>query len=156
MTEEQPKKDAPNVIMLPPVLLLLHVIASIVIDWAIPLSMGHAWGWLGLVLLVTALGVTNWAKNTLINAGTNVPPNMPALVIVTTGPFKYTRNPMYLCFMIVFVALALLADAPLMLLVTLSLFYFLDQRVIVPEEKYLTDKFGDVYLAYTKTARRWV
>ena len=155
-TQDQPRKDAPNVIMLPPMLLLLHVIAGIVLDWALPLSMGHAWGWLGLILLMAALGITNWAKNTLVNAGTNVPPNMPALLIVTHGPFKYTRNPMYLCFMVVFVALALLADAPLMLLLALPLFYFLDQRVIVPEEQYLSTKFGEVYGAYKNKTRRWV
>jgi protein-S-isoprenylcysteine O-methyltransferase Ste14 len=148
--------DAPKVIMLPPTLLLLHICAGIILNWAIPMSFGHAWGWLGLLLVVLAFGITKWSKDVFKKAGTNVPPNQPALTIVKDGPYRFTRNPMYLCFLLVFTGLALLADAPMMMLLIFPLFYFLDQRVIVPEEEYLGAKFGDVYLDYKKQVRRWV
>ena len=63
---------------------------------------------------------------------------------------------MYLAFMIGYVGLALMADAPAMLLLGFVLFYFLDQRVITPEEKYLSEKFGTVYTDYKDEVRRWI
>lgn len=154
MSEE--RKDAPKVIMLPPTLLLLHIMAGIILSWIFPFSIGHAWGWLGLILISASLGITHWSKTLFKNAGTNVAPNKPSVTIVKDGPYRYSRNPMYVCFILVFVALALLADAPMMLLVTLPLWYLLDQRVIVPEEEYLEDKFGDDYRDYKAQVRRWI
>jgi protein-S-isoprenylcysteine O-methyltransferase Ste14 len=63
---------------------------------------------------------------------------------------------MYVAFMVGYVGLSLLADAPAMLLLGFVLFYILDQRVIVPEENYLTEKFGTVYTDYKDEVRRWV
>ena len=85
-----------------------------------------------------------------------MPPNKPATAIVTTGIYQYTRNPMYLSFMLGVAALAFLGQLPYMLLALLPLYYFLDQRVIVPEETYLTEKFGTEYTAYTSRVRRWI
>lgn len=158
MTQE-PKKDAPKVMMLPPTLVLQHIAAGITFNWVMqflmPFSLSHAWGWLGLILLAAAFFIVAWAKNLFDKAGTNVPPNQPATAIVTTGVYQYTRNPMYLSFMLGFAGLAFLAGAPYMLLALLPLYYFLDQRVIVPEEEYLTEKFGEEYLAYKNQVKRW-
>lgn len=154
MTED--KKDVPNVIMLPPVLVLLHVIAGITLNWMANAHMGHGWGWLGLVLLIACFGVIAWAKKLFDAAGTPVPPNQPATAIVQDGPYKYSRNPMYVSFLTGFVGLALLADAPLMILLALPLWFILDSRVIAPEETYLEEKFGQTYLDYKAKVRRWV
>jgi protein-S-isoprenylcysteine O-methyltransferase Ste14 len=149
-------RDVPKVMMLPPTLLLLHIAAGIVLNWAVPMSFGHAWGWLGLVLLGAAFGITKWSRDVFKKAGTNVPPNQPAITIVKDGPYQYSRNPMYVCFLLIFTALALLADAPMMMLLIFPLFYFLDQRIIVPEEEYLLAKFGDAYRDYQRQVRRWI
>ncbi|MCC6598590.1 MAG: isoprenylcysteine carboxylmethyltransferase family protein [Alphaproteobacteria bacterium] len=149
-------KDAPKIIMLPPVLVLLHICAGLTLNWVFHGRMGHGWGWIGICMLGAAFFIIKQAKDAFEEAGTNVPPNQPALAIVTGGPFKYSRNPMYLSFMIGTAGLALLAGAPWMLLVLFPLFYLLDQRVIVPEEEYLTAKFGAVYTDYKETVRRWI
>lgn len=149
-------KDAPKVMMLPPSLLVLHISAGIILDWAIPLSFGHVWGWLGLVLVILAFAITKWAKDLFRKAGTNVPPNQPALVIIKEGPYRFSRNPMYVCFALILTGLSLLADAPLMLAMVVPLVYFLDRHVIVPEETYLTEKFGSVYQDYKSQVRRWL
>lgn len=142
--------------MLPPMLVLTHVAAGIVLNWAIPVSLSPAWGWIGLLLLGAAVFTTQWSRNLFQKAGTNVPPNQPALVIVRDGPYKYTRNPMYLSFVVGFVGLSLLSGGFMMLLVAVPLFFLLDQRVIAPEEAYLTEKFGDEYRDYMKQVRRWL
>ncbi len=148
--------DAPEVGMLPPMRFALFLAGGIVLDWIIPINFGHGWGWLGLILVIGALAFGKWAIETFKKAGTNVPPNKPAIKIVTDGPFKYSRNPMYLCFLVMYVGLAMLADAPLMLFLTGGLWYVLDQQVIEKEEEYLTAKFGDRYLSYCDRVRRWI
>ncbi len=154
MSEEN--KDAPKVIMLPPVLILLHIAAGIALNWAIPMSFGHAWGWLGLVLLGLALGITGWSRKLFEKAGTNVPPNQPTLAIVKDGPYRYSRNPIYLGFLLGFAGLSFLANAPMMFLMIFPLFYVLKRHVIAPEEEYLSEKFGETYLQYKAQVRRWL
>lgn len=148
--------DVPEVGMLPPMRFALFIAGGLILDWMIPLNMGHGWGWLGLLLFCGALAFGKWGIETFKDAGTNVPPNKPATTIVTHGPFKYTRNPMYLGFVVMYVGLSMLADAPLMLFLTIGLWYVLDDQVIEKEEEYLTAKFGDEYLNYCDKVRRWV
>lgn len=155
MTEET-KKDAPDVKMLPPMMLALFMVGGIALDWLIPLNWGHGWGWLGLIMVVGALAFAKWAIKTFEEAGTNVPPNMPATTIVTGGPFKYSRNPMYLSMIVLYAGVAMLADAPLMLLLTVGLWYVLDNKVIKAEEAYLEVKFGEEYTAYKERTQRWI
>lgn len=158
MTDAVPNapQDAPKVIMMPPVLVLLHTAAGLAVNWMFNGHMAHGWGWLGLPLLGGGLALTIWAMRIFTKAGTNIPPSMPALKIVTHGPFEYSRNPMYVGFLAGFVGMALLAGAPWMLLFALPLWYILDQKVIAPEEVYLLDKFGEEYRSYTIAVRRWV
>lgn len=153
---EPEKADAPDVKMLPPMILVLFISGGIIVDWLIPFDWGHMWGGLGLILFSCALFCAGWAINIMKTAGTNVPPNRPTTAIVTQGPFQYTRNPIYLSFLVAYAGLAMMADAPMMLLLIPGLYYVLDKMVIVPEETYLTDKFGDVYTDYAATVRRWV
>ncbi len=153
-TEEKPA--VPNVIMLPPVLVLFHVIVGITLNWFFRGYYGHVWGWVGLVLLILCFGIIAWAKKLFEKAGTPVPPNQPVTAIVKDGPYKFTRNPMYLSFMIGFIGLSFLAGAPMMTLMALPLFFILDRKVIVPEEEYLTGKFGETYLEYKNQVRRWL
>lgn len=152
----EPAKDAPKVMMLPPTLVLTHLAAGIVLNWAVPFSLSPVWGWLGLLLLAAAVGTIQWSRTLFQKAGTNVPPNQPTLVIVREGPYKFTRNPMYLSFVAGFVGLSFLSGGLMMLLLALPLFFLLDQRVIAPEEAYLTEKFGDAYRDYMKQVRRWL
>ncbi len=153
---DHPKTDAPQVIMLPPILVLHHISAGLVLNWLAGAQFGHSWGWLGLVFLAAGYAVTSWAMKLFAKAGTNIRPDMPSLAIVTSGPYKYSRNPMYLGFMLAFTGLAMLADAPVMLLMLAPLWYILDRHVIQPEEKYLTEKFCSVYTDYKNQVRRWV
>ena len=153
---EEPKKDAPDVKMLPPMMLALFMVGGIALDWLIPMNWGHGWGWFGLVLVIGALAFAKWAIKTFEAAGTNVPPNMPATAIVTDGPFKYSRNPMYLSMVVLYLGVAMLADAPVMLLLAVALFAVLNNKVIKAEEDYLEAKFGDEYRAYKERTYRWV
>lgn len=147
--------DAPAVIMLPPTLVLIHISLGITLNWLFPINLPHWLGGVGLILLAAAFTVTYWSKKCFEEAGTNTPPNKPALTIVNNGPYQYTRNPMYLSMMAGFIALSLMAGGLMMLILAVPLFIILDQKVIKPEEDYLERKFGETYSTYKKTAGRW-
>lgn len=155
-TNAPAKADAPDVKMLPPMVVLLFVSAGIILDWLFPFNWGHMWGGLGLILFIAAVICAKWSINVMKAAGTNVPPNQPATVIVSEGPFQFSRNPIYLSFLVAYAGLAMMADAPVMLLLIPALYFALERMAIVPEEAYLEEKFGDEYLGYKNSVRRWV
>ena len=88
--------------------------------------------------------------------GTAVEPWKPTTAIVTTGPYRITRNPAYLGMALIFIGIALLADAPWVLAALPVSLAVIDRGVIVREERYLARKFGREYLDYKTTVRRWI
>jgi protein-S-isoprenylcysteine O-methyltransferase Ste14 len=148
--------DGAQVEMLPPHIFLLHLMAGIVLSWLIPIHFGHGWGGLGLIFFAGAFGVMLWCRKLFQEAETNIRPGQPTTVIIQTGPYKYSRNPIYVAFLVGFAGLAMMADAPVMLLLLGPLYYILDRKVIAPEEEYLAAKFGEEYTDYQDTVRRWV
>ena len=89
-------------------------------------------------------------------AGTNIRPSQPSLAIVTTGPFRLTRNPMYLSLCVLLLAVGLIADDAAFAILVAPLAATLHFGVILREERYLTRKFGDTYLQFKRQVRRWV
>ena len=89
-------------------------------------------------------------------AGTNVDPREPATAIVTEGPYRFTRNPIYVGLTLVYGGVAALANAlPAAILLPFVLIV-MQRGVIEREERYLERKFGDEYLRYKARVRRWV
>ena len=88
--------------------------------------------------------------------GTSVEPWKPTTAIVTTGPYRLTRNPAYLGMALIYVGIALLADAPWALVPLPFVLVVIDRAVIAREERYLERKFGREYLDYKARARRWI
>ncbi len=111
---------------------------------------------LGFTLGALALLLATSAILTMRAAGTNVNPNQPAMTVVRGGPYRFTRNPMYLALCLLQLALGFLIDDWTMLLFTLPLALLLHLGVILREEKYLEAKFGDQYLALKRNVRRWI
>jgi protein-S-isoprenylcysteine O-methyltransferase Ste14 len=110
----------------------------------------------GVMVLIIGLYVMIWGIAMFRKAMTAIFPNQPANELVTDGAYRYTRNPMYVGFTLVFVGATLMRDSmwPLILLpLILGLLYLL---VIRREEAYLADAFGEQYAAYCRQVRRWV
>ena len=89
-------------------------------------------------------------------AGTNVNPSLPATTLVISGPFRFSRNPMYLARTLLYLGLGFMANALSVLLTLLPLLVVIRYGVIEREEGYLEAKFGDAYRQYRTTVRRWV
>lgn len=108
-----------------------------------------------LMVALAGLGLIAWGMITFARAKTAIIPIRPASRIVDTGPYRFTRNPMYTGFTVVYVGLAWLVNMgwPLLLLPVALL--ALHALVIRREERYLLDAFGPEYEAYRGRVRRW-
>jgi protein-S-isoprenylcysteine O-methyltransferase Ste14 len=110
----------------------------------------------GSVAIAGAIALFVLSVRTFRAAGTPVPGNRPTTTIVCSGPYRFTRNPVYLSFSLLQLGLALLVNSA-WLLVTLVPATTLMALVVVPrEERYLAARFPREYPAYTRAVRRWL
>ena len=107
-----------------------------------------------LILIGLALfsaGVRNFSR-----AATPLPTNQPARVLVTTGIYRWTRNPIYLGFFLTYGGIGVVARSPWILILTLPLIVTIRYGVVAREEAYLERRFGDTYRDYKARVRRWL
>lgn len=97
-----------------------------------------------------------WSRRTLEGAGTNANPSLPATRLVATGPFGFSRNPMYVARTLLYLGLGLMVNALATLVALVPLLFVMHYGVIKPEERYLEAKFGDAYRLYRTRVRRWL
>ena len=149
--------DTAHVVAPPPLIYAAGLGLGFALDALLPdasLPAGVRWA-LGGALLVTALALLRWWISSFRRARTPIPPNRPTTALVTDGPFRVTRNPAYLAFALLFVAVALLADAPWALLPLPAVLVVMQEGVIKREERYLERRFGQQYLDFKARRRRW-
>jgi protein-S-isoprenylcysteine O-methyltransferase Ste14 len=151
--------DTAQVIIRPPIAWALAVLAGLALNWLMPLPFVPGMlpvGWLGATVFALALVLVAWAIATMTRTGSNVPTSLPTTTIVETGPYRFTRNPIYLGMFLGLAGLAIAFDN-LWLLATLVPFALVIRYgVVAREEAYLERKFGDVYRHYRARVRRWL
>ena len=148
-----------QVLIRPPLAWALAVIAGLVLDWLAPLPfLPEDWpaGLLGAVVFVLALAQAIWAIDTMTRAGTNVPTNRPTTAIVESGPYRFTRNPIYLGMLLSLIGLAIAFNNLWLLTMLVPFALVIRYGVVAREEAYLERKFGDVYRGYRSRVRRWL
>ncbi len=153
-------QDVPAIKLYPPYVAISAPLSAAVLDWVLPLGWAFAgpyWqvalgGLLGIVAAWLALSGARAFKA----AGTNVDPKQEALVLVENGPYRFTRNPMYLGMVILQLALALLFSLEWALIAAPLVWAALNWGVVVHEEAYLRQKFGAPYDALLARTRRWL
>jgi len=110
----------------------------------------------GAVLVLLAIGLFVAAVRTFRAAGTPVPGDQPTTAIVRRGPYRFSRNPIYLAFTLLHLGLAVWLNS-LPLLITLLPAFALMALVVIPrEERYLEARFPAEYASYRATVRRWL
>lgn len=151
--------DHANVVMSPPLAWASAFAAGLVFEWIyptsfVPISISPIWVGSGVFAVGFALAI--WAVVTVRRAGTRIEANKPTTAIVENGPYRFTRNPIYIGMFLGQAGLAIGFDS-LWILATLVPFYLVIRYgVIAREEVYLYSKFGDVYHAYKFGVRRWL
>jgi protein-S-isoprenylcysteine O-methyltransferase Ste14 len=151
--------DTANVIFRPPIAWAVAVLAGLALNWLMPLPFVPAavpTGWLGAIVFAFALALFAWSIATITQAGSNVPTNLPTTTMVDTGPYRFTRNPIYLGMVLGFIGLAIALNSLWLLLTLVPFAVVIRYGVIAREEAYLERKFGDVYRRYRARVRRWL
>jgi len=151
--------DTANVIVRPPIAWALAVLAGLALNWLMPLPFLPAavpTGWLGTIVFALALALVAWAISTMTRAGSNVPTSLPSTTIVETGPYRFTRNPIYLGMVLGLIGLAIAFNSLWLLMTLVPFALVIRYGVITGEEAYLERKFGDVYRRYHTRVRRWL
>jgi protein-S-isoprenylcysteine O-methyltransferase Ste14 len=152
-----PGEDAhgPGVRVPPPV----HVLAALglawLLGWLLPVRLGPPAPAFGGMLIFVAIGWTGWALLGLVRAGNDPRPDRPDRAFVATGAYRFSRNPIYLGFLLFAAGVALSSGSLWAWLATGALFLSLEFFVIRREEAYLARRFGDAYADYRRRVRRW-
>jgi protein-S-isoprenylcysteine O-methyltransferase Ste14 len=154
----EPEQDSPGVIVFPPLLYAIALALGVLLDFLHPIHpfpTGPA-RILGALLLVASMALAIWGRRTMSRAGTNIDPRQPAVVLVTNGPFRFSRNPLYVALTGLYVGVALLIDGLWTLLLLVPLLVVTQQGIVRREERYLERKFGEEYRTYKIRVRRWI
>jgi protein-S-isoprenylcysteine O-methyltransferase Ste14 len=152
-------RETSGVAVRPPMAWALTAIAGLALDWLYPLPFLPAAvpaGWLGGIVFLAGLALLIWAATTFRRAGTEVRTSQPTTRIVITGPYRYTRNPIYIGMFLGLVGLAIGFDSLWLLILLVPFCLVIRYGVVAREEAYLELKFGEVYRAYKARVRRWL
>ena len=155
--EVTPPADNPGVIVLPPLLYGTAFLMALVLHWRWPMRIfdSAAAPWLSLVPFLLGLVVDIRGIRAMKAAGTNVDPSRPATAIVTSGPFRFSRNPLYLGMTLFYGGLTLAIDSWWGFLMLIPVLAVMHWGVILREERYLERKFGEPYRQYRSKVRRY-
>lgn len=166
------RTDTPGVIAPPPVIYLAFVLAG----WALaelgdrPEAVQAGLGWLAagfglemavrrgvaLTLIVAGILFDRVAAGLFRRRGTAVEPWKPTTTLIVDGPYRFSRNPIYIGFAVTYAGLAIAMDSWIALLLLAPCLFVIDRFVIQREERYLAAKFGSEYQAYRERVRRWL
>lgn len=108
------------------------------------------------VLIVFGLGLDLWSIGAFRKRGTAVQPWKPSTALVAEGPYRFSRNPIYVGFALTYAGLALALNSWPALALLVPCLIVVDRGVIAREERYLSAKFGAPYDAYRARVRRWL
>jgi protein-S-isoprenylcysteine O-methyltransferase Ste14 len=152
------RADNPGVRLPPPLIYAAAVIAGWWVNRRWPLVIGGG----ATRLVIALLFVVAWAALTASSVGlfrrkhTSMIPIRPAATLVITGPYKFTRNPMYVALALLTVAFALYLNTWWILILLIPTLVAVQRFVIVREEDYLRRRFGVEYDAYATRVGRWL
>lgn len=156
------ERDNPGLPHLPPTYPVFFLIGAVILDFLLPISflaspaLVSMQTLIGGLMVAAGFGLDLWAYRVMKAAGTHAEPFKPTMVIVSHGPFRFTRNPMYVGFLVSFTGLVLIFALEWGLIALPFLWLTLDRVVVRREEAYLSRKFGVTYTDYLARTRRWV
>jgi protein-S-isoprenylcysteine O-methyltransferase Ste14 len=150
--------DAPGVRIIPPLVYLAGIIVGLLTSFLMPTKLipdSVAWA-VGGILILCGAALAGSAISSFKGVGTTIRPDRAASTLVVAGPYKFTRNPMYLGLAVVYLGITI-ADQSLWALILLPVVLtIIQRRAIEPEEAFLERRFGAIYISYKATVRRWL
>jgi protein-S-isoprenylcysteine O-methyltransferase Ste14 len=150
--------DTADVVARPPVIYLVSILLGVgacslwrvqVIPPTVSVPLGVLFACIAALLFVLSI-------RELRRAGTPIPTNQPTTALVTSGPYRLSRNPIYLAFTFLQLGVGLWMNCLWIIVLLAPTIALMTWGVIMREERYLTQKFGAEYLNYKKSAGRWL
>jgi protein-S-isoprenylcysteine O-methyltransferase Ste14 len=151
--------DNPGVGVHPPLFFLSAFLLGVVIDDRVqrpPIYPVEQWRWLGALIGISGLALVATGRWAMIKHGTNVNPTRPTTTIVESGPFRFSRNPLYVGLTLIYVGVSLLLNIWWSLFLLVPVWLVMHIFVVRREETYLESKFGSTYLTYRDRVRRYL
>ena len=154
----QTDKDTPKVIAPPPLIFLGGLLIGILLKvfWPISVLPDTLQLPFGLILISIALMIFGLSIREFVKAQTEVNPYKPTTSIISTGPYRFSRNPLYLALTLIYLGIGSWLDNIWILLLLVPILTIMQVGVIYREERYLENKFGEDYLNYKNKTRRWL
>jgi protein-S-isoprenylcysteine O-methyltransferase Ste14 len=154
-----PQPDHSGVRIPPPLIYAAVFVLGLLLErrWPLPPPSPRAVAWvLAGIGLWLWCAISVWALLHFFRRKTSAIPDKPTTAIITAGPFRWTRNPLYLSFARGYAGLAFSLDKTWPLLWLPAVLSIIDRSVIAREERYLERKFGEEYSSYKRRVRRWL
>ena len=151
--------DSSNAIIRPPIAWILGFVVGLAFDRLYPLQfvpLSIPAGWVGGLVFAMAFALAMWGIVAITKAGSRVETTVPTTAIVETGPYRFTRNPIYMGFFLGLIRLAIGFDSLWVLAMLVPFYVVIRYGVVAREEAYLERKFGDIYRGYRSRVRRWL
>jgi protein-S-isoprenylcysteine O-methyltransferase Ste14 len=150
--------DRPDVVVRPPLLVLGAIAVALALDAVRPAAFlpGAVQYPLGIALVALGIGLAALAMREFRRVGTNVPTWRPTLALATGGPYRFTRNPIYIGLVALYVGVLVLADSLWFLAGLVPLASVLHYGVVKREEAFLEARFGEDYRRFRAATRRWL
>lgn len=151
-------RDKPATLVPPPLVYFSGLAAGWAIDRYVPIRFDAGSGshLFGLILIAGGLALTIWSAYTIWRHHTTVNPYKAVAHLVSSGPYAYTRNPIYLGDWLIYAGITLLLGTWWTLAFAPVVWWVMRYHVIAHEEAHLEAKFGEAFLEYKSTTRRWI
>ena len=156
-TESTRRRGPLSGLLRPPIVFLCAIVLGIALNRAWPLAfVPSKLGLLGILVIVCAILLFLLSLKEFRTAGTSVRGTERTTTIVRTGPYRFSRNPIYLSFILLLIGLAVFLDDLWLLLTLVPAIAFIAVVVIPREERFLENNFHEQYFRYRTVVRRWL
>jgi protein-S-isoprenylcysteine O-methyltransferase Ste14 len=157
-TDEAELPDNAGVAFHPPLLLAASLGVGFLLRWLAPLPVFSSTAsiMIGPAIVALSVGIFSWAAGTMLRGHASIPTNTPTDAIVTRGPFRFSRNPIYLSMVLLHIGVGVWTNSLWFFVLAAICVVLLTWGVILREERYLERRFGHEYLSYKSRVRRWI
>jgi len=154
-------EDRPNTLPWPPMIYIAGAAIAVLLHWLFPLPwlsdpLGEFLFAVGVLVVAGAIAIDVAAMRAMKRAKTTIMPNKASEHLVTSGPFSFTRNPIYLGNTMLMIGAGLIAGILWLILLAPVAAYATSKLAIEREEQHLQSRFGKKYRDYMKKVRRWI
>lgn len=144
--------------ILPTTYLLMAIVGMILLHFLVPLTslIPFPLGMLGLIPFAIGIGINLLADNAFKRVNTTVKPYETSTTLITDGVFQFTRNPMYVGFVLILLGVAIFVGSLSPYLIVVLFPILMKKIFIIFEEQMLEQTFGNTWLTYKQQVRRWL